>query len=149
MAKALGFKDFLIVDYTPGMPEQISWNAKKRRRGVIGEALTFAQRRNRSRIAKRIKTKLAMGRKRAAKRTADPKRLMKRARKLAINIMYKKLSKGVPREDLPLARRQEIETRLEKMKGRIDKLARRLLPRVRQLERERRQSTSSTEKEKD
>lgn len=134
----------MVVDYTPGMPEQISWNAKKRRRGVLGgldESLTIAQRRGRSLVAKRIKAKLAMGRKRAEKRTADSKVVMKRARRLAINIFYKKLAKGVPRDELSVARRQEIETRLERMKGAINRLARKLIPRVREIERMRKQGT--------
>lgn len=145
MAKRpLSFRDFMVVDYTPGMPEQISWNAKKRRRGVLGgldESLTIAQRRGRSLVAKRIKAKLAMGRKRAEKRTADSKVVMKRARRLAINIFYKKLAKGVPRDELSVARRQEIETRLERMKGAINRLARKLIPRVREIERMRKQGT--------
>lgn len=151
--KKLSFRDFLTVDYTPGMPEQISWNAKKRKRGVmgptdesyepVGEALNFAQRRIRGIIAKRNKAKLKMGRQRAERRTASPEKLMKRARKMAINILFKKFSKGVPRSDLPPSRKQEIETRLEKMKGRIDRIARKLLPAVRKLERERRMGSSA------
>ena len=149
--KPISFKDLMIVDYTPEMPEQISWNAQKRRRGVVGEgvtteALNFSQRRVRAMIAKRNKSKLAMGRRRSALRTADSARFMKRARRLAINLMFKKMSKGVAREDLPLARRQEIEARLEKMKGRIEKLARRLLPKVRELEKQRKQGTSASDK---
>ena len=157
MQKKLSFRDFLTVDYTPGMPEQISWNAKKRKRGVmgstdesyvpVGEALNFAQRRARGIIAKRIKAKLKMGRQRAAKRTASPEKLMKRARKMAINLLFKKFSKGVPRSELPPSRRQEIEKRLEKMKGRIERIARKLLPAVRKLEKERRISSADQEKE--
>lgn len=148
MAKRpLSFKDFMVVDYTPGMPEQISWNAKKRRRGVLGgldEALTFAQRRGRSQVARRIKAKLAMGRRRSLAKTADQKVLMKRARRLAISLMYKKLAKGVPREELSIARKQEIEARLDKMKGAINRLARKLISRERQIERERKQGVKSS-----
>jgi len=32
----LSFKDFIVVDYTPGMPDQISYNAMKS--GRIGES---------------------------------------------------------------------------------------------------------------
>ena len=75
MAKPLSFKDFLVVDYTPGMPEEISWAAMKRRRGRIGEeveetdeALDFAQRRARGRVMRKNKAKIAMGRRKAANR---------------------------------------------------------------------------------
>ena len=145
MAKPLSFKDFLVVDYTPGMPEEISWAAMKRRRGRIGEeveetdeALNFAQRRARGRVMRKNKAKIAMGRRRSANRAADPERLKKRARKQAMNVMFKKLAKGTSRADLPATRRQEIEKRLEKLKPRIDKMSRKMLPQVRKMEKERR-----------
>jgi len=142
----LSFKDFLTVDYTPGMPEEISYAAMKRKRGRIGEdvdeALNFQQRRARARAMKKNKAKIAMGRRRAARKAADPKRLMKRARKAAINTLFKKLAKGQSRSDLPAGRRQEIEKRIEKMKPRVDKIARKMLPQIRKLEKERRMGGS-------
>lgn len=147
MADPLSFKDFLAVDYTPGMPDSISYAAKKRKRGVIGEdsqetneALDFNQRRARARSIKKNKAKIAMGRRRAANKQASQDRLKKRARKQAINTVFQKLSKGVKSSDLPMSRRQSIEKRLEKMKPRIDKMARKMLPSVRKMEKERRQS---------
>ena len=142
----LSFKDFLTVDYTPGMPEEISYAAMKRKRGRIGEdvdeALNFQQRRARARQMKKNKAKIAMGRRRAARKAADPKRLMKRARKAAINTLFKKLAKGQTRSDLPAGRRQEIEKRIEKMKPRVDKIARKMLPQIRKMEKERRMGGS-------
>lgn len=142
----LRFKDFLTVDYTPGMPEEISYAAMKRKRGRIGEdvdeALNFQQRRARARQMKKNKAKIAMGRRRAARKAADPKRLMKRARKAAINTLFKKLAKGQSRSDLPAGRRQEIEKRIEKMKPRVDKIARKMLPQIRKMEKERRMGGS-------
>ncbi|MEK9698275.1 MAG: hypothetical protein VW270_21075 [Candidatus Poseidoniales archaeon] len=142
----LSFKDFLTVDYTPGMPEEISYAAMKRKRGRIGEdvdeALNFQQRRARARAMKKNKAKIAMGRRRAARKAADPKRLMKRARKAAINTLFKKLAKGQTRSDLPAGRRQEIEKRIEKMKPRVDKIARKMLPQIRKMEKERRMGGS-------
>ena len=138
----LSFKDFMTVDYTPGAPEQVSWNAHKRHRGRVGEALNFQQRRARGRLMKKIKNKLAMGRRRQAKKPADKDRLATRAQKAARLQIFKKLSKGKGRSDLPAARKQEIEKRLDKMKPRIQKLARRLLPQVRKQDKERRMSKS-------
>lgn len=138
----LSFKDFLTVDYTPGMPEEISYAAMKRKRGRIGEdvdeALNFQQRRARARVMKKNKAKIAMGRRRASRKAADPERLKKRARKAAINTLFKKLAKGQTRSEMPAGRRQEIEKRIEKMKPRIDKIARKILPQIRKLEKERR-----------
>ena len=89
----LSFKDFnkaASVDYKPGEPEQMKTNAKKRHRDVIGdevekEALNFQQRRHRARIMVKHKAKLAMGRRRAAKKAPDSDRLKKRAAKSARN----------------------------------------------------------------
>jgi hypothetical protein len=145
----LSFKDFLVVDYTPGMPDQVSYNAMKRKRGRIGEevestdeALDFSQRRARARQMKKYKAKIAMGRRRAAKKPADMERLKKRADKQARTQIFKKLSKGVDKGELPPSRRKEIETRLDKMKPRIQKIARKILPKVRKMDRERRMAKS-------
>jgi hypothetical protein len=155
--KPLGFKDFLSVDYTQGSDDQIARNAKKRKQdtptGNTGEsttttdeALDFQQRRARSRQMKKIKAKIAMGRKRFAKRAADPKRLEGRARKAARNILFKKFSKGKSRSEIPMQQRQTIEKRLEKMKGRIGNIAKKILPQIRKLDKERRSSSSSPDK---
>ena len=154
MAKNLDFKDFLTVDYAPGMPGLIKKNAKKRKSNEtqtsgpsesveVEEALNPAQRRARGRLMKRLKSRIAVGRKRAANRMADPKRLMKRARKAARTLLLKKITKGIPKEDLTFARRQEIEKRLDKMGPKIEKMATRLLPQVRKKEMARHQSKNS------
>ena len=155
MAKPLGFKDFIAVDYAPGQDDQTKYHAKKRKQGLDrglndemqDEALDIQQRRARARTMKKNKAKIAMGRKRSMRRMADPERLKKRARKQAINTVFKKLSKGVDKSDLPPARRQEIEKRLEKMKPRIDRIARKLLPQVRKKELQRKSSQGQREEQ--
>ena len=148
MAKRLSFKDFLTVDYTPDEPEQTSWNAKKRHRGVVGEetettdeALDFSQRRARARSMKKNKAKIAMGRRRAAKKPASMDRIKNRARRQAIMTLFKKFSKGKSRADVPAVKRQEIEKRIEKAKGKVDRIQRKILPNVRKQEKERRQKS--------
>lgn len=142
----LSFKDFMVVDYTPGQPELVSYAAHKRHRGTIGEdtneALNFTQRRAKARQMKKIKAKLAMGKRRMAKKPADANRLMKRANKQARNKFFTKLSKGKSRAEVPASRKQEIEKRLDKFAPRIQKLARRMLPSMRKLDKERRTSKS-------
>lgn len=123
MAKPLRFKEFVQIE----------------------EALDITQRRARARSLKKNKAKIAMGRKRAARRTASLEKIKKRARRQAINQMFNKLAKGQSKEDVPLARRQEIEKRIEKMKPRIDRIARKLLPQVRKAEKERRKGGSKSE----
>lgn len=139
----LSFKDFIVVDYKPGEHELIKYAAHKRRRGRIGEdtdeALDFTQRRARARSMKKNKNKIAMGRRRAAKKPANAERLAKRAQRAARLMVFKKLAKDAPKSDVPAARRQGIEKRLDKMKPKISKIARKLLPQIRKKEKARRQ----------
>ena len=44
------------------------------------------------------------------------------------------MTKGVDKGELSMARRQGLEKRLDKLKPKIDKLARKLLPKVRKAE---------------
>jgi len=133
----LGFKEFNPAEYKPGEDDQVNHNAIKRKRQ--DEALSMQQRRARSRLMKRIQAKVKMGRKRAARRTANIGVLKKRSNKQARNLIFKKLSKGKSRSELAPARRQEIEKRLDRMKGRISKIAMRILPKVRKMEIQRKQ----------
>jgi GTP-dependent phosphoenolpyruvate carboxykinase len=139
MAKRLSFKDFLTVDYTPGEPEQVSWNAKKRHRGVVGEetettdeALDFQARQAKSRAMKKNKSKIAMGRRRAAKKAPTKDRIEKRAKRAAIKQIFNKLAKGKPKSEVPYAMRQSIEKRIAKMQGKIGRIQKKLLPDIRQ-----------------
>lgn len=145
----MSFKNFTTVEYRPGEDELTNYRAQKRRRmnGTGGpaeeaeaelEALNFSQRRARGRQMRKMKARLKVGRARQSKKAADLPRLKKRARKHAMNQVFKKLSKGKSRSEVPPARRQEIEKRLEKMKGRIDRIAMRNLPAIRKLDKQRR-----------
>ena len=152
---AVGFKDFLSVDYTQTGDGQLAKNAKKRKMDTTGgnnaeysstngpsktdEALGMAQRRARARQMKKYATRLKMGRKRAAAKMADAPRFKKRAQKAARNALAKKLTKGIPKGELTPARKMEIEKRLEKMKPRVARLAKKMLPTIRKKELARRQ----------
>ena len=98
------------------------------------EALDIRQRRKRSISAKKNKSKLAMGRKRASRRVADMDKLRKRSRRAARNQLVQKLLKNVPKDELSPARKQEIEKRVDKLGPRIDRIAKKLLPSIRQAE---------------
>lgn len=144
MAK-LGFKDFLTVDYAPGMPDQVKKNAKKRKMDTptgntneeaVDEALTQQQRRARSRQLKKYQSRIRIGQERAKRRIASPEKLKKRARKTARDQILKKITKDVPKSELTYARRQEIEKRLDTpaSKAKIERLAKKLFPKIRQAE---------------
>jgi hypothetical protein len=145
MAKNLNFKDFMAVDYMPGEDDLIKHAAKKRKQYTptgnnaesvepTDEALTMTQRRAKARQMKKYQARLAVGRKKAAAKVANPKVLAKRSRKAARNAIAKKLTKGISKADLTPARKQEIEKRLDKMAPRITRLAKKMLPKIRQTE---------------
>jgi hypothetical protein len=131
MAKPLGFKDMLNVDHRPGEDET---NSEK------NEALNVQQRMARKRLMKKLAPKIRIGRERAKRRMPDMNRFKTRAKKASRMFFFKKLSKGVSKDAMPLQRRQEIEARLDKpaFKTRIDRMAKRILKDVRKKEMERR-----------
>ena len=95
------------------------------------EALNYLQRLKKSRMFKRIKHKIQRGAKLARRKIiSDPKKLMKRAIKQQRAKSAKKLLKGVALSAVSIARKIEIGKKLDKMRGRIQKLARRLLPKI-------------------
>ena len=222
MAKKLDFKDFLNVDYAPGLDQLIKRNAKKRksdetetsgpseavapgikapkplsgkaaqayidggkhtanitmgREGkhtivknpgskkhvhvftyeeyeqlkdqLIDEAtLNPQQRRLKAMQFKRMHAKVELGQRRAENRFADPKRLLNRAKVAARKTIFKKLTKGMSKDELSYQRRQEIEKRLDTpmMKRKIQLLATKMLPKQRQAEIQRHQQKAPTEK---
>lgn len=134
----------MTVDYKPGMPELVSYAAHKRRRGRIGEdtettdeALSFQSRQAKSRAMKKNKAKIAMGRRRAMKKAPTKDRIEKRAQRAAIKQIFTKLSKGKPKSEVPYAMRQSIEKRIGKMKGKVARIQKKLLPDIRKKSKDR------------
>ena len=110
------------------------------------EALTMQQRLARARSLKKNKAKIAIGRKKAARKIADMDTLKKRARKQARNLLLKKITKDIPKGELSFARRQSIEKQLDKKKAVVDKIAKKLLPKVRQAEIQKKKKARSGDK---
>ena len=135
----LGFKDYMTVDYKPGATDQEKYNAHKRKRADVeeaaddeqSEALSLKARRKRQMDMRKNKNKLKMGRNRAMKRVANPERIKKRAKKQAMRDIYTKLAKGVPKSKMTPAKKAELERRVSKMKPRVNRMAKKLLPTVR------------------
>ena len=136
------FKELMIMPVEAGEDEYLKYRAMKRRKHMYeetaveeestDEALSMKSRMKRSRDMKRNKNKLSMARKRMMKRVANPARIKKRARKQARDMIYKKLTKGIPRSELTPARKRELEKRIDKMKPRVNRLTRKIMPKVRQ-----------------
>lgn len=146
MAKPLDFKDFMAVDYMPGEDGIIKKAAKKRKQDTptgntgesteTNEALTAAQRRKRALQFKKYKSRIKIGKERAARKIASPEKLKKRSRKQARLAVMKKLIKDTPKDEMSFAKRQEIEKRLDKpaAKAAINRIAKKLLPKIRKAE---------------
>ena len=125
----------------PGEDEYLKYRAMKRRKHMYeetaveeettDEALSMAARRKRSRDMRKNKNKLKIARARMKKRVANPERIKKRAKKQAMDKIYKKLTKGMSRKDLTPAKKAELEKRIAKMKPRVNRIAKKLLPSVR------------------
>jgi len=102
----------------------------------IDEALTLQQRMKRSRLMKRMKARIKIGRDRARRKMANKQKLEKRAMRQARAQIAKKLTRGIPKGELSFARKQEIEKRLDKpaLKQRIKRIAKRIFKDVRKKE---------------
>ena len=100
------------------------------------EAFTMQQRIKAKATFKKNKSKIELGRKKAAKKLASPEKLKARAEKQARNMIAKKILKDKDKDDLGFAGRQGLEKQLDKKKGAIHKLATKLLPSIKVADRE-------------
>ena len=137
------FKDITPVEYRPGEDELINYRAYRRKRlneeVEVDEALTLQQRMKRSRMMKRMKSRIKIGRQRAKRKLASKEKLLTRANRQARDKIVRKITKDIPKKDLTFARKQEIEKRLDKpaFKSRIKRLAKRMFPSIRRKEMQR------------
>ena len=150
--KKLGFKDFITVDYTMTDDEYLAYQAQKRRRGhydtwgddytpegeQLDEEMSRQARLKASQRMKRMSKRIQMAKQRALKRAPTMDVIQKRAQKQARDQMYQKWTKGVPKSELSIGRRAELEKRLKKAKPKVDRLAKKLVPQIRQQDRDRR-----------
>ena len=107
---------------------------------VLEEApLTTAQRKKRSQLMKRLAPKIARIRKQKAKRQAGAEQLQKRAQKQAINIVRKKVAgeKGIRYKDLSPGEKQSVDRMVAKKSTMVQKIAKKLMPKVKKGEQER------------
>ena len=102
---------------------------------ALQEVLTIQQRMKKKQVMRRNKAKIAMGRRRAARKMASAEVLKGRAQKQARNLIVKKILKTRNKADLSYGSRAALEKMVAKRKGAIDRIARKLLPKVRQKDR--------------
>ena len=102
---------------------------------VVTEILNPAQRMRLKARLKKSKAKIALGRKRNARKLADKERLKNRASRAARAAVVKKVLKGKKKGDLSYAARANVEKLVANRGGVVKRLAKRLLPKVRQKDR--------------
>ena len=102
---------------------------------ALQEVLSIQQRMKKKQVMRRNKAKIAMGRRRAARKMASADVLKGRAQKQARNLIVKKILKNRSKADLSYGSRAALEKMVAKRKGAIDRIARKLLPKVRQKDR--------------
>ena len=109
------------------------------------EALTVQQRIQRGRMMKKIKHKIKLGQKKAARRMASKDTLQKRSLRQARLNIFKKLTKGMDKSELSYSRRSELEKRMgtPTMKRKMATMAKRLFKDVRKKEVERKRGKKS------
>jgi len=115
-----------------GMNEEI----EQQDEAVLG----YAQRRQRAQQFKRIQKRLVRARALQARRFADPKRLKRRAAKMAYQFFRGRLAGGKNYANLGTGEKIAIDTRLQKMLPAIKKFAVRLVPAARSKEVARKQN---------
>jgi nicotinic acid mononucleotide adenylyltransferase len=153
-----------MTGFKNGLPKKLQSSAKKVydmvRDGMnmgesieeelISEAkpLTIAQRRKRGLIMKRYKSKIKAARERAKRKMAPKEKLVKRSRKRALEFMRDRLMRNKKYSEMSPAEKVAIDKRLAKIpKAAINRIAAKLLPKVRAAEKERLQSVISPKQE--
>jgi nicotinic acid mononucleotide adenylyltransferase len=100
--------------------------------------LTIAQRRKRGLQMKRYRTKIKAARERAKRRMASKEKLLKRSRRRALDVIRTRLMKNKKYSEMTPAEKIALDKRLAKISPRIiDRIAKRLFPKVRAAEKER------------
>lgn len=114
----------------------IEINPKLEEENVEEAILNFQQRRQRAMTMRRHKAKIAAGRKRAAKKVATKEKLQKRARKKAIQMIRKMVAgkKGVDYKSLNPAEKMMIDKKVAKRSSAIERIAKKMMPKVRRAE---------------
>ena len=112
------------------------------------EPLTIAQRRKRGLVMRRYKTKIKAARERSKRKMAPKEKLVKRSRKRALEFMRNRLMKNKKYSEMTPSEKIALDRRLSKVSPKVlDRIAKRLFPKVRAAEKARLQSVLSPKQE--
>lgn len=109
------------------------------------EALTMQQRLKRAMVMRNKAKMIAMKRKIALKRRANPEKIKDRAHKLAIRMIKTKFAGGKPYNELSYTDRDRLEKLIANKKQMVDTLTRKMIPIVKKIEQERFSHPSTSE----
>jgi len=138
-------EELAIIDAETGEELPDEDEEAELKEGVLLEVLSRIERmKSRIRI-KRTKAKRERKMKIALKRYSDSKTINKRARRLAVKLMKKRLLRGRNMAKLSVGEKERVERMIEKRKSLIGRLALRLAPRVRKIEKSRMSNTKFTQ----
>ena len=158
-------KEGKFAEFKNGLPKAVQPQAKKvydKLRSIMEQpdnneaeqldeytVLNTMQRLKRARMMKRIAKKVARMRKIRSKRMADTNRLHKRSRKKALQAIRARVagSRGKSYGQLGRAEKITVDKLVQKKSALIDRIAKRLLPKVRKAEVKRLAAARSTKKE--
>ena len=101
------------------------------------EFMSMSQRLQRSRTAKRTAKKRARSALRTKKRFKTPDQLLAKAQKMARDAYSKKLTGGIPIAKLTIPQKMQLSKKLDKKKGAIAKLSKKMMVKAKKAERER------------
>ena len=101
----------------------------------FSEAMSLQHRMKMKAAFRKNKAKIALGKKKAARKLASPEKLQKRAERHARDLLVKKILKNKDKSDLSYAGREGIEKKLKNKKAAIKKIARKLLPQIKKADR--------------
>jgi hypothetical protein len=137
--------EFSLVDDDTGEEIEDDEENKKIKESTLMEVLSRAERiRARVRLAK-TQSKRERSVKIALKRYSPPATINKRARRLAIKLMKQRMVRGRDINKLSVGEKERIERTLEKRKDTINRVAMKLAPRVRKMEKARLSHTKYTQ----
>ena len=135
--------ELAVIDDETG--EEMEEDKPEVKEQAILEVLSRMERmRARVRFAK-SKSKRERSAKLALKRTSSTGTINKRARRLAVNLMKKRLMRGRPASSLSIGEKERIEKMVEKRRPILNRIAMKLTSRVRQVEKARLHHTKFTQ----
>jgi len=101
----------------------------------FSEAMSLQHRMKMKAAFRKNKAKIALGKKKAAKKLASPEKLKAKATKAARELLIKKILKDKKKGDLSFSARAGIEKKLANKKDAIAKIAKKLLPGIKKKDR--------------